>query len=150
MKVLERQFAQTVAEHKGTIYTVCYMFSQDADEVNDLFNVACIIYTYYNTKDIMRPSLMQEDLLEVRRKVARAKKLDSQWLLIGIPFIVLWISWFAYEAYKVNGMEGLMGFGIAALIGGTIGGIIGFRLHFKTQRQYQEIIDQTEELTEPA
>ena len=37
MTALERQFAQTVAEHKSTIYTVCYMFSQDADEVNDLF-----------------------------------------------------------------------------------------------------------------
>ena len=37
MKTLERQFAQTVAEQKSTIYTVCYMFSQDADEVNDLF-----------------------------------------------------------------------------------------------------------------
>ena len=37
MTTLERQFAQTVAEQKGTIYTVCYMFSQDADEVNDLF-----------------------------------------------------------------------------------------------------------------
>ena len=37
MNGLERQFAQTVAEHKSTIYTVCYMFSQDADEVNDLF-----------------------------------------------------------------------------------------------------------------
>ena len=33
----ERLFSQTVAEHKSTIYTVCYMFSQDADEVNDLF-----------------------------------------------------------------------------------------------------------------
>ena len=37
MTTLERKFAQTVAEHKGTIYTVCYMFSQDADEVDDLF-----------------------------------------------------------------------------------------------------------------
>ncbi|MBR5394671.1 MAG: sigma-70 family RNA polymerase sigma factor [Bacteroidaceae bacterium] len=37
MTTLERQFAQTVAEHKSTIYTVCYMFSGDADEVNDLF-----------------------------------------------------------------------------------------------------------------
>ena len=37
MNALERQFAQTVAEQKSTIYTVCYMFSQDADEVNDLF-----------------------------------------------------------------------------------------------------------------
>ncbi len=37
MTTLGRQFAQTVAEQKNTIYTVCYMFSQDADEVNDLF-----------------------------------------------------------------------------------------------------------------
>jgi len=37
MNALEQQFAQTVKEHKGTIYTVCYMFSKDADEVNDLF-----------------------------------------------------------------------------------------------------------------
>ena len=37
MTTLERQFAQIVAEQKSTIYTVCYMFSQDADEVNDLF-----------------------------------------------------------------------------------------------------------------
>ena len=37
MTTLEQQFAQTVTEHKSTIYTVCYMFSQDADEVNDLF-----------------------------------------------------------------------------------------------------------------
>ena len=37
MTTIERQFSQTVAEHKSTIYTVCYMFSKDADEVSDLF-----------------------------------------------------------------------------------------------------------------
>ena len=37
MNALEQKFAQTVKEQKGTIYTVCYMFSKDADEVNDLF-----------------------------------------------------------------------------------------------------------------
>jgi len=37
MNQLEQQFAQAVSEQKSTIYTVCYMFSQDADEVNDLF-----------------------------------------------------------------------------------------------------------------
>lgn len=37
MNALDQQFAQTVKEHKSTIYTVCYMFSQDADKVNDLF-----------------------------------------------------------------------------------------------------------------
>ena len=37
MTQLEQQFTKTVTEHKSPIYTVCYMFSQDADEVNDLF-----------------------------------------------------------------------------------------------------------------
>ena len=33
----EREFEKMVREHKGTIYTVCYMFSQDNEEVADLF-----------------------------------------------------------------------------------------------------------------
>ena len=37
MTTTEKEFAQIIKEHKGTIYTVCYMFSKDADEVNDLF-----------------------------------------------------------------------------------------------------------------
>ena len=37
MDTLEMDFAQVVREHKGTIYTVCYMFSKDEDEVADLF-----------------------------------------------------------------------------------------------------------------
>ena len=33
----EQEFTNLVNEHKATIYTVCYMFSKDEDEVNDLF-----------------------------------------------------------------------------------------------------------------
>ena len=36
------KFAQLVREHKSTIYTVCYMFSHDEDEVNDLFQETLI------------------------------------------------------------------------------------------------------------
>ena len=42
MKNQEQQFAQLVREHKSTIYTVCYMFSHDEDEVNDLFQETLI------------------------------------------------------------------------------------------------------------
>lgn len=31
-----------VREHKNTIYTVCFMFSKDSDEVNDLFQEVLI------------------------------------------------------------------------------------------------------------
>ena len=37
MESLEQDFAQIVREHKGTIYTVCYMFSKNEEEVADLF-----------------------------------------------------------------------------------------------------------------
>ena len=42
MNASEKQFALTVKEHRCTIYTVCYMFSQDADEVEDLFQEVLI------------------------------------------------------------------------------------------------------------
>jgi RNA polymerase sigma-70 factor (ECF subfamily) len=34
---MELEFARTIREHKGTIYTVCYMFSNNPDEVADLY-----------------------------------------------------------------------------------------------------------------
>ena len=37
MNSIEQEFTNVVREHKGTIYTVCYMFSKDEDEVADLF-----------------------------------------------------------------------------------------------------------------
>lgn len=33
----EEQFIILIREHKTTIYTVCYMFSKDAAEIDDLF-----------------------------------------------------------------------------------------------------------------
>ena len=37
MNTQELEFTRFVHEYKATIYTVCYMFSKDNDEVNDLF-----------------------------------------------------------------------------------------------------------------
>ena len=42
MKDLEREFERMVRENRGTIYTVCYMFSNDQDEVADLFQEVLI------------------------------------------------------------------------------------------------------------
>ena len=42
MDALEQQFTQMVREHRTTIYTVCYMFSKEEDEVNDLFQEVLI------------------------------------------------------------------------------------------------------------
>lgn len=42
MKQEEEMFARLAREHKSTIYTVCYMFSNDEEEVNDLFQEALV------------------------------------------------------------------------------------------------------------
>ena len=42
MNDLEREFEEMVRANRSTIYTVCYMFSQDQDEVADLFQEVLI------------------------------------------------------------------------------------------------------------
>ena len=42
MEINEASFARIIRENKGTIYTVCYMFSKDKEEVDDLFQEALI------------------------------------------------------------------------------------------------------------
>lgn len=42
MELNEQEFSKLVRQHKSTIYTVCYMFSNDEDEVADLFQEVLI------------------------------------------------------------------------------------------------------------
>ncbi|MDE7166302.1 MAG: RNA polymerase sigma factor [Bacteroidaceae bacterium] len=42
MEITEQEFAKMMNTHKSTIYMVCYMFSNDEDEVADLFQEVMI------------------------------------------------------------------------------------------------------------
>ena len=42
MDHVEQAFARMVKEHKDTIYMVCYMFSENSSEVQDLYQ-ECLI-----------------------------------------------------------------------------------------------------------
>jgi len=106
----------------------------------------CVGATFYNGRDLRDPELMNGNLLDTRRKMARAKKFDNQWLIFGMPALILWLAWFVWEVYQQNGPEGVYPLLIGGGFGGVIGLIIGLSLHFKTQRQYQEIINQIEDV----
>ena len=54
-------------------------------------------FMYYNSRDLRDNNLMGGNLLEVKRKVALAKKRDANWLWFGIPMAILWASWAVYE-----------------------------------------------------
>jgi len=115
--------------------------------VTSIFMLICAGATYYTLRKINDPNLMNRNLVEARKKVASAKKFEADWLFFGIPAVVLWLGWFLYEVYQIHGGAIDNGFFWGGCIGGIIGAICGLSLNFKTQRQYQEIIDQIEDLT---
>ena len=112
-----------------------------------IFMLICAGATFYNSRKISDPELMSHSLVEARKKVASAKKFESNWLLFGIPAVILWMGWFFYEIYQIQGGDFYNGFFLGGCVGGIIGAIIGIKIHLKTQRQYQDVIDQIEDLT---
>ena len=115
--------------------------------VTSIFMLICAGATYYTCHKINDPNLMNRNLVEARKKVASAKKFEADWLFFGIPAVVLWLGWFLYEVYQIHGGAIDNGFFWGGCIGGIIGAICGLSLNFKTQRQYQEIINQIEDIT---
>ena len=112
-----------------------------------IFMLVCGGATLYNRRNLSDARLMTNNLIDVRRRMACAKKFDSDWLLFSTPAVILWLSWFMYEVYKQN--HDLLSHPLfwAGCIGGVIGAIVGLSIHFKTQRQYQKIISQIEDFT---
>lgn len=129
------------------VFVVLSNFSIAFWIATSIFMLVCGGATYYNKRNLSDSNLMNNNLMEVGRRMARAKKFDADWLIIGIPGIILWLAWFFYEVYKQNHDLLMHPLFWAGCIGGVIGAIIGFSIHFKTQRQYQNIIEQIDDLT---
>ena len=113
---------------------------------SSIFMLICVGATFYNSRKISDPDMMSNSLLEARQKVASAKKFDADWLFFGIPALILWFAWFVYEIY-LQDHDFANGLFWGGCVGGIIGAIAGYKYHVKTQRQYQDIIDQIEDLT---
>ena len=116
--------------------------------ITSIFMLVCVGATYYTLRKINDPNLMNHNLVEARKKVASAKKFEADWLFFGIPAVVLWMGWFLYETYQLHGGSFSNGLFWGGCIGGIIGAICGLSINFKTQREYQDVIDQIEDLTE--
>lgn len=107
----------------------------------------CAAATYYNSRNVSNVDMTRNNLVEVGKRMARAKKFDADWLFLGIPMIIAWLGWFVYEVYKQDNDVVSSPLLWAGCVGGVVGAIVGFSIHFKTQRQYQKIIDQIEDIT---
>ncbi|MCI2088619.1 MAG: hypothetical protein LKK21_01370 [Prevotella sp.] len=112
--------------------------------VTDMFFIVALIYTYISHKDIRAKELLEGNLLEVSYKITRMKKMEANWLKIGMPFLVIWLTWMVLEI-----LHGRNGNSASILVGGAIGavigGIIGTWQYRKKQRRAEEIISQIKE-----
>ena len=101
-------------------------------------------FMLFNSRDLRDHDLMNNNLLDVKRKVALAQKRDGNWLWFGIPMALAWGAWAVYEmAQKMGDNEYIVPF---CIVGVLAGALFGLKVHFKTQRHYRDILDQIEEL----
>ena len=104
------------------------------------------VYTQY-TGRFISSRVFEKDLVQARAKVAKAKKLDHDWLKIGIPLIVLWLAYFGYEMYKVTGGEDSIYIVVMCVVCALLGGAVGLKVHFKNQDDYSQIIEEIDDFT---
>ena len=107
--------------------------------------LAVVGFMIYNSRDMRDHNMMNNNLVDVKRKVAAAKKRDANWLWYGIPVPLAWGAWAAYEMSQKMGGDNkmIMLFIIICILAGLL---IGLKVHFKTQRHYSDIIEQIEDL----
>ena len=101
-------------------------------------------FIYFNGRVLRDDNLMGGNLVEVKRKLALAKKRDGNWPWFGIPVAVAWASWAVYEmAQRTGGNEYLVP---CCIVGILVGALVGLKVHFRTQRHYRDVLEQLEDL----
>lgn len=113
------------------------------------FLVLALGYNYYIHSHFSPDKFTQGNLLEARKDTLMLKKFYANWLkFIGIPFIIVFLSWFIHDISQfVHGKE------LQSVLGGMavgvfIGTFIGIYQYKKTQRTADEILEQIKELKE--
>ena len=111
-----------------------------------IFMLVCAGATYYNCQNVTSANMMSGNLIEVGRKMARAKKFDANWLYFGIPAVIAWLAWLVWELYQQDADAARYSL-YGVIFGAAIGSFFGIRMRTKTLQQYQDIIDQIEDFT---
>ena len=110
------------------------------------FLLFAVAYEVYCNRMLSAQNYIEGNLVDEARKLNRYKELARQWYWFSIPIVCVWSCWYLYESYTVHAEQGRFLF-IWGIIGGTIGGVIGWRIYRKGQKAINEVIEQIEELT---
>ena len=110
-----------------------------------IFMLVCGGATYYNCLNVTSANMMSDNLIGVGKKMARAKKFDANWLFFGIPAVILWLAWLVWELYQLDADAARYSL-YGVVCGAIVGAVFGIKIHTRTLRQYQDIIDQIDDI----
>ena len=100
MNAKEQQFINIIREHERTIYTVCYMFSNDTDEVNDLYQDILVRlwqgFDAFEGKSDIRTWIYRVSLNYCINFSNRQKK-QRERLLVDRSVVLLWLEGLSYD-----------------------------------------------------
>ena len=111
-----------------------------------LMMLVVFAYTIIIGRCLKRDSLFSTDMLSAYKQIARARKLDSDWLKIGIPLILIWLGYFGYELYCKYGVRDVKQMIAIYAVCALVGAAIGLKIHFGTQSKYSEILRNIEDM----
>lgn len=128
---------QLIGLSTGFCMFVCFMLA------------LAIGYNYYIHSHFRPDEFVYGDLVKAKKNTLMLKKFYANWLkFIGIPFIIVFLGWFAFEIkqhFQGEELQSILG-GMA--IGLVLGVIIGTYRYLKTQHMADDILTQIEELSE--
>lgn len=129
-----------------------YIFTRLTDNslafiiVTELFFIIAMVYDWYIHRGISVKAIVNGNLVDTGRRLARLKRLTVQWQKYAIPFVCLWLVWFLLENEQfLNNPWGLAGFSLG-IVCGAAAGIYQWR---KKRRTIDELLRQIDELTNP-
>ncbi len=112
--------------------------------VTIVFLLVAVLYNIYFRLGINNADALNADLIDMRLRTLRFKKMQSRWLWFSIPFLVVWLTWLLYET--LNMVYDPIPTIIGAAIGLVLGLAFGIKQYQRTQRQAKEIISDIENL----
>ena len=110
-----------------------------------LMMLVCDFFTWKYHKDV-NAKTMSGDLVTVAKVMKQLRDNYQKWLKYGIAMSIVWLVWLSIEYYiQLKDWKLTITIIIATLIGGGIGGFIGWKMHKSVIRNAEEIISQIEE-----
>ena len=106
-----------------------------------LFMLACFLATVIPHKWVKTEDIQSGDLLAAAKQTRRLRKFYKDWEIIGIIIAIIWVGWLFLELTSAVNDKQLLHILIGgSLVGGIIGGTIGFRISRKTIDTLDEMI----------